>query len=371
MMRRRCSHCGHNGHNSRTCPERGVKLFGVRLTSSNPSGFMTMKKSFSMGNLSANSSINNTPLTPEQSDSGAGYVSDSSLVQSSTKYRERKKDPKGPKVVMLVTSLSLILANRVPWTEEEHRIFLVGLQTVGKGDWRGISRNFVTTRTPTQVASHAQKYFLRQSNLNKRKRRSSLFDISAETCTSRVPDIDFSMQRISELSPALGMGHCSPYSSANMGASSIPISSLPGLSLARSQTIEQVFDSESGFSAQERIRHRVNGIMGSGQFCDASFPIPLWAESSGSSSAQESNSNRLNVIKPTARISPILEVIDESMENSTLLNLSIAPPSVEPPANLALDSERPSRHSAFHSSPSFSGTNLHSNGSLNSAIRVV
>ena len=36
------------------------------------------------------------------------------------------------------------------------------------------------SRTPTQVASHAQKYFIRQNNLNKRKRRSSLFDIVSD-----------------------------------------------------------------------------------------------------------------------------------------------------------------------------------------------
>jgi SHAQKYF class myb-like DNA-binding protein len=56
-------------------------------------------------------------------------------------------------------------------------MFLLGLQKLGKGDWRGISRNYVVSRTPTQVASHAQKYFIRQQNMTRRKRRSSLFDM--------------------------------------------------------------------------------------------------------------------------------------------------------------------------------------------------
>lgn len=70
-----------------------------------------------------------------------------------------------------------------PWTEEEHRMFLLGLQKLGKGDWRGISRNFVVSRTPTQVASHAQKYFIRKSNMTRRKRRSSLFDMVPDEVT--------------------------------------------------------------------------------------------------------------------------------------------------------------------------------------------
>ena len=43
----------------------------------------------------------------------------------------------------------------IPWTEEEHRLFLMGLSKYGKGDWRSISRNFVITRTPTQVGRRA------------------------------------------------------------------------------------------------------------------------------------------------------------------------------------------------------------------------
>lgn len=66
-------------------------------------------------------------------------------------------------------------------------MFLLGLQKLGKGDWRGIARNYVISRTPTQVASHAQKYFIRQTNVSRRKRRSSLFDIVADEVRSLHP----------------------------------------------------------------------------------------------------------------------------------------------------------------------------------------
>ncbi|CAA2973886.1 transcription factor MYB1R1 isoform X2 [Olea europaea subsp. europaea] len=161
-MTRKCSHCSHNGHNSRTCPNRGVKLFGVRLTDE------SIRKSASMGNLTHymnggtgtpqnGVAQDSTGETPDHASGAAdGYASDD-FVAGSASSRERKKG--------------------IPWTEEEHRMFLLGLQKLGKGDWRGIARNFVISRSPTQVASHAQKYFVRQCSVSRRKRRTSLFDI--------------------------------------------------------------------------------------------------------------------------------------------------------------------------------------------------
>lgn len=60
------------------------------------------------------------------------------------------------------------------WSVDEHALFVEGLATFGKGKWKNISR-FMKTRTPTQVASHAQKYFERQ----KRRRASSSSSLSS------------------------------------------------------------------------------------------------------------------------------------------------------------------------------------------------
>ncbi|KAG2311146.1 hypothetical protein Bca4012_025602 [Brassica carinata] len=50
--------------------------------------------------------------------------------------------------------------------------------------------NIFKSRTPTQVASHAQKYFLRRTNLNCRRRRFSLFDITTKTVTGMYMEQD-------------------------------------------------------------------------------------------------------------------------------------------------------------------------------------
>lgn len=89
-MARRCSHCNHNGHNSRTCPNRGVKLFGVHLTDG------SVRKSASMGNLSllAGSSGGASPADgpePGGGAAGGGYASEDFVKGSSSSCRERKK----------------------------------------------------------------------------------------------------------------------------------------------------------------------------------------------------------------------------------------------------------------------------------------
>ncbi|KAG5015347.1 hypothetical protein AAZX31_08G107400 [Glycine max] len=64
------------------------------------------------------------------------------------------------------------------WTVEEHMKFLVALDEVGKGDWITISKH-IGTKSSTQVASHAQKYYLRQKA--KKKIRKSIHDITLNT----------------------------------------------------------------------------------------------------------------------------------------------------------------------------------------------
>ncbi|KAK6789148.1 hypothetical protein RDI58_012947 [Solanum bulbocastanum] len=67
------------------------------------------------------------------------------------------------------------------WSEDEQRAFLIGLDKLGKGNWTRIAKEFVPSRTPTQVASHAQKYFDRQKENRALKRnKSSVFDINLD-----------------------------------------------------------------------------------------------------------------------------------------------------------------------------------------------
>eukprot|EP00294_Goniomonas_avonlea_P016957 CAMPEP_0114554128 /NCGR_PEP_ID=MMETSP0114-20121206/8042_1 /TAXON_ID=31324 /ORGANISM="Goniomonas sp, Strain m" /LENGTH=142 /DNA_ID=CAMNT_0001739149 /DNA_START=106 /DNA_END=534 /DNA_ORIENTATION=+ len=55
-----------------------------------------------------------------------------------------------------------------PWSAEEEKGFLEGMREFGHS-WSAVSAKYVPTRSPEQLASHAQKYFARQKRLAARK----------------------------------------------------------------------------------------------------------------------------------------------------------------------------------------------------------
>jgi len=55
--------------------------------------------------------------------------------------------------------------NKGMWTLEEHEQFLLGYSMYGN-DWKRISNEFVKTRSRSQLASHAQKYFCKQKRVD-------------------------------------------------------------------------------------------------------------------------------------------------------------------------------------------------------------
>lgn len=302
-MTRRCSHCSNNGHNSRTCPNRGVRLFGVRLTDG------SIKKSASMGNLSlyASSTGGTSPPadgTPDHGGGEDGYASEDLARGSNSGCRERKKG--------------------IAWTEEEHKMFLLGLQKLGKGDWRGIARNFVVSRTPTQVASHAQKYFIRHSNLGRRKRRTSLFDMVPDESgvASTFPvgsQEDIQGNNAVPTPPALDEECESMDSNSNDGEGSVPkLESLPSYPVLYPTVMTPFYP----------------------------YPIPFW---SGFGTVY--GEHRVHeIVKPTA-IHPKVPInIDEL---GTLSKLSLGESVKDaPPSFLSLKlPDGSDRQSAFHAKP--------------------
>ncbi|GAA0139460.1 DNA-binding transcription factor [Lithospermum erythrorhizon] len=359
-MTRRCSHCSNNGHNSRTCPHKtgggggggggggfGVKLFGVRLTDGS-----IMKKSASMGNLSSLQHISSasSPDThlPE------GYLSDDPMHASSSTDRrvERKKG--------------------VPWTEEEHRLFLLGLQKLGKGDWRGISRNYVTSRTPTQVASHAQKYFIRQTNANRRKRRSSLFDMAPDMGTDQPTLLEESFL----LPPQIVEDdeEQSGHSISHVSSEGDNLNALPSLDLSLKPDFESmdITPSQTVKEAKESLAPPAELPPMFPPLFPAyiTLPYPLWPphgplvnEHKGPETSQH------QILKPIPVVPKEPVNVDELVGMSQLSLGETISSNIEPsPLSLKLKNE-PSRHSAFHASVPAGGTEITTGD--NSTIKAV
>ncbi|KAH0456656.1 hypothetical protein IEQ34_014563 [Dendrobium chrysotoxum] len=304
-MTRRCSHCSNNGHNSRTCPNRGVKLFGVRLTDG------SIRKSASMGNLSlfAGSAGGSSPAEGLEASgtAGDGYASEDLVQGSSSSCRERKRG--------------------IPWTEEEHRLFLLGLQKLRKGDWRGISRKYVITRTPTQVASHAQKYFIRQSNASRRRRRTSLFDmVPDETAESELFPMNYKEPETQEY-------NCTP--------APVP----------QEEECESMDSNNSADEESDVIKPEISESQGSYQviypaYFSPFFPftLPPWPVCAAETVEKKAH----EIVKPTPVHTKSPIKVDELLGMS---KLSIGESGVEeaaPSPSLSVNLLIANRHSAFH-----------------------
>ncbi|KAK6912004.1 SANT/Myb domain [Dillenia turbinata] len=353
-MTRRCSHCCNNGHNTRTCPTRagssssagngssggsvGVKLFGVRLTDGS-----FIKKSASMGNLSHYHSSSSAAASPNTCSPSSdplhenpipdGYLSDDTnhASCSSNRRNERKKG--------------------VPWTEEEHRMFLIGLQKLGKGDWRGIAKNYVISRTPTQVASHAQKYFIRQSNATRRKRRSSLFDMVPDmaTDTPPVPEELLLVHQVVELEK---------------------LNSLPSLDLSLNSEPEpmETNSNEVKESEAQVLPSELPPMIP--QYFPTYLPtFPFWRLNTNPVKEEEGETSHHEILKPIPVVPKEPVNVDELVGMSHLTLGDIERGAREPsPLSLKLLGT-PSRQSAFHVSTPVNASDL-SNGK-NSPIQAL
>ncbi|XP_074272044.1 uncharacterized protein LOC141595965 [Silene latifolia] len=108
-----------------------------------------------------------TPFGIEGISNGGSYNIDSTMDEFAN----------GPITSSCSSSTTVRKKTKTQWSGDEHKLFLLGLRKYGKGDWKSISRNYVITKSSTQVASHAQKYYKRHDQSTARRKRASIHDI--------------------------------------------------------------------------------------------------------------------------------------------------------------------------------------------------
>ncbi|KAI3712596.1 hypothetical protein L1987_71156 [Smallanthus sonchifolius] len=156
-MMKKCGDCGQTAHTSTACKNGKVgsfTLFGVRI---NP--------------------------TADQSEDDDCLLLVDGIGSSSNHHHKNTNDHSSPIDLEHLSDEHEHGPDRnkgVNWTKIEHKSFLDGLRDLGKGHWGAISKQYVKSRTPTQVASHAQKHFLKVKSPDDdtKKRRRSLFDMT-------------------------------------------------------------------------------------------------------------------------------------------------------------------------------------------------
>ncbi|KAG5076916.1 hypothetical protein JHK82_055611 [Glycine max] len=89
------------------------------------------------------------------------------------------------------SSQSIHSKKYIHWTKEEHRSFLLGLEEYKESRWEKISEKFVPSKTPTQVVSHAKKFFKWKNAPKKERKRRSIHETTLDDIDMIVtPHID-------------------------------------------------------------------------------------------------------------------------------------------------------------------------------------
>lgn len=130
------------------------------------------EKTNNVQNLNTNEIITIVPTTSNSIDlitNPSGYQICGVLNQHQKPCQRIGKCPFHKKDNIIKIEKTIKKPFKQGWSKEEHLKFLSGLEVYGKGSWKQISQ-LVGSRTPTQIQSHAQKYFLRQKQKNKNKK---------------------------------------------------------------------------------------------------------------------------------------------------------------------------------------------------------
>ena len=110
-------------------------------------------------------------------------------VARASSAKDKKQKQKQKQKQKATVAVAPTQSKRMRWTDEEHQLFLEGIKQFGKGAAanRQISEEFVTTKTPSQVASHAQKYYLKANAPSAPLEDSAMNNVARQVTTTKSP----------------------------------------------------------------------------------------------------------------------------------------------------------------------------------------